>query len=121
MKKKLSTAVLFYLFLVAGFVNAKEFYPLTGVIHVQTSFDGAGAYSLRELMTMAKQKNIAFFEYPATRIKKAMTGSGHASKLQIQKMVEHTLGAPEESFGSADITDALSLAIAHAYLTRSRR
>ena len=69
---------------------------------------------------LAEQKNIPFFEYPATRVKKTTTGSGHASKIQIQKMVEHTLGANRESLGPVDTTDAISLAITHVYLSRSK-
>jgi len=56
------------------------------------------------------QKNIRLVNYPSTRIKKAITGSGHASKVQIQKMIAERLRLkklPEY----ADITDALSLAV----------
>jgi crossover junction endodeoxyribonuclease RuvC len=67
---------------------------------------------------LAEQKQVAFFEYPATRVKKVMTGSGHASKIQMQKMTEHMLGASRESFGPVDTTDAISLAITHAYISR---
>jgi crossover junction endodeoxyribonuclease RuvC len=67
---------------------------------------------------LAEQKQIPFFEYSATRVKKTTTGSGHASKVQMQKMVEHMLGAPRESFGPVDTTDAISLAITHAYISR---
>jgi crossover junction endodeoxyribonuclease RuvC len=69
---------------------------------------------------LSKQKNIAFFEYPATRVKKMTTGSGHASKLQMQKMIEYAFGAKEKSFGPADTTDAISLAITHAYILRAK-
>lgn len=51
--------------------------------------------------------------YPSTRIKKAITGRGHASKQQIQRTVTSFLGlkrAPEP----VDVTDALALALAHA-------
>ena len=49
----------------------------------------------------------------STHIKKAMTGVGHAGKLQIQRMVQHTLGLkslPEPP----DVADALAVAIAFA-------
>ena len=51
--------------------------------------------------------------YSSTRIKKAVTGRGHASKQQIQRTVTSFLGlkrAPEP----VDVTDALALALAHA-------
>jgi crossover junction endodeoxyribonuclease RuvC len=69
---------------------------------------------------LAEEKHIAFFEYPATRVKKAVTGSGHATKIQMQKMVEHMAGVQRDSFGPYDTTDALSLAITHAFLTRTK-
>lgn len=67
---------------------------------------------------LAQEKQIPFFEYPATRVKKVTTGTGHASKIQVQKMIEHTFGRLEGSLGPADTTDAISLAVAHAYLNR---
>lgn len=68
---------------------------------------------------LAEQKHIAFFEYASTQVKRLTTGSGHASKAQMQKMVEHILSARQE-FEKADITDALALAMAHAYIKRSK-
>lgn len=67
---------------------------------------------------LTEQKKIHFVEYPATRVKKVTTGSGHASKLQIQKMIEHTLGLKKESFKLPDVSDAISLAVTHAYISR---
>lgn len=69
---------------------------------------------------LSKQKNIPFFEYAATRVKKMTTGNGHASKLQIQKMIEYAFGVERESLGPADTTDAISLAITHAYILRAQ-
>lgn len=68
---------------------------------------------------LAEQKHIAFFEYAATQVKRLTTGSGHASKQQMQKMVEHVLSS-QQGFERADITDALALAMAHAYIKRSK-
>ncbi|HAH21176.1 MAG: crossover junction endodeoxyribonuclease RuvC [Omnitrophica WOR_2 bacterium GWF2_43_52] len=65
----------------------------------------------------AKENNVAVFEYAATRIKKAIVGKGHASKLQIQRMIQGLLKLavlPEP----ADVADALALAIGHSYMTR---
>ncbi len=67
---------------------------------------------------LAEQKHVPFFEYPATRVKKMTTGSGHASKIQIQKMIEHTMGIDKASLGPMDTTDAISLAVTHAYISR---
>jgi len=67
---------------------------------------------------LSEEKKVPFFEYAATNVKKMTTGSGHASKEQIQKMIEYTFGAKRESLGPADTTDAISLAITHAYTIR---
>ena len=58
--------------------------------------------------------------YPSTKIKKTVTGNGHASKLQVQRMVQNILklkDIPEP----ADVGDALSMAIAYCYMNRGRR
>jgi len=51
-------------------------------------------------------------EYPANVVKKTVTGSGHAEKVQISLMV-HTLLQESRAF-SADAADALAVAITHA-------
>jgi crossover junction endodeoxyribonuclease RuvC len=51
-------------------------------------------------------------EYPPNLIKKAVVGSGHADKRQIQAMVGFLL--PKAEFESADEADALAIAICHA-------
>ena len=56
----------------------------------------------------------------ATHVKKSITGKGHAGKLQVQKMVQHTLrlkGIPEPS----DAADALAIAISYAFSLRGKR
>jgi crossover junction endodeoxyribonuclease RuvC len=67
----------------------------------------------------AATKNIPFFEYSATRIKKAIVGKGLASKAQVQRMVADTLGLKTLP-RYMDVTDALALAIAHSYIIKSR-
>jgi len=59
------------------------------------------------------QRGVKLVSYPSTRVKKAITGRGHASKQQIQRTVVSFLnlkGVPEP----VDVTDALALAMAHA-------
>jgi len=59
--------------------------------------------------------DIKLVNYPSTRIKKAVTGNGHASKIQVQKMITerlHLKRAPE----SVDVTDALALAFSFVYI-----
>ncbi len=67
------------------------------------------------------QNNIKLFEYPTTRTKKAISGKGSASKLQIQYMVLNILGLRDKSKVSLDITDALALAIAHSYIAKREK
>ena len=57
--------------------------------------------------------DIPVFEYAATRVKQATTGSGKASKSQVQSMVRVLLslaGTPP-----ADEADALAVALCHAH------
>ncbi|GJD74716.1 crossover junction endodeoxyribonuclease RuvC [Methylobacterium goesingense] len=51
------------------------------------------------------------FEYSANLIKKTVTGSGHAEKVQVQAMVKFLL--PKAAFKVADAADALAIALAH--------
>lgn len=54
---------------------------------------------------------------PATHVKKSITGMGHAGKLQMQRMIQHTLGLkklPEP----ADVADALAVALSYAATLR---
>lgn len=65
-------------------------------------------------------KNLPLVEYAATRVKKAVTGNGQATKYQIQRMVAGLLGLrglPKYT----DVTDALALAITHSYMVRHKR
>lgn len=67
---------------------------------------------------LSGQKNITLYEYSATRIKKAITGKGHAPKEQVQKMIFNLLDL-KSSFSYVDATDALALAIGHCRLQSS--
>jgi crossover junction endodeoxyribonuclease RuvC len=62
---------------------------------------------------------VPFFEYSATRIKKAIVGKGLASKVQVQRMVMHTLGLKTLT-PYLDVTDALALAIGHSYIVKAK-
>jgi crossover junction endodeoxyribonuclease RuvC len=55
---------------------------------------------------------LAIAEYSPNLIKKAVTGTGHGEKRQIQAMVGFLL--PKAKFESADEADALAIAICHA-------
>jgi crossover junction endodeoxyribonuclease RuvC len=60
---------------------------------------------------------IKLVSYPSTRIKKVVTGNGHASKVQVQRMVQTILklkAAPEP----VDVSDALAMALCYCYLEK---
>jgi crossover junction endodeoxyribonuclease RuvC len=56
-------------------------------------------------------------EYSPNLIKKSLVGSGHASKEQVQMMINTLL--PGCNFQSADSADALAIAICHAHHRKS--
>lgn len=70
------------------------------------------------ILLAAAHRQISVEHYAATHVKKAVTGRGHASKDQIQRMVQALLGDPALQ-GEYDTTDALAVAIAHAHTLRS--
>jgi len=62
----------------------------------------------------AAQAGLPVSSYGATHIKKALVGSGHASKHQVQRAIQSHFGlarAPEP----ADVADALAVALCHAH------
>src|SRR5262245_45570292 len=58
-------------------------------------------------------------EYPPNLVKKAVVGTGHAEKQQIQAMIGFLL--PKARVESADEADALAIAICHANHRQVRR
>jgi crossover junction endodeoxyribonuclease RuvC len=58
-------------------------------------------------------------EYSANRIKKSVVGAGHATKSQVQMMVQRLL--PGCRFSSPDAADALAVAICHAHFSQTER
>jgi len=66
---------------------------------------------------LAAQHRLPLIEYLPTRVKKAMTGYGTASKEQVARAVGMWLNVDTSSWAS-DVTDALALAIAHAHISR---
>lgn len=56
--------------------------------------------------------DISLVSIASTHVKKAVTGRGHAGKLQVQRMIQHELGLkslPEPP----DVADALAIALAY--------
>lgn len=64
--------------------------------------------------------NVKLVNYPSTRIKKIITGNGHASKQQVQRMVQNLLNLkkPPEP---VDISDALAMAISYCFINKTAK
>jgi crossover junction endodeoxyribonuclease RuvC len=61
---------------------------------------------------LAGKAGIPVFSYSATRIKKSLTGAGHATKEQVARMLARILNC-ETIAGPADVTDAIATALCH--------
>jgi crossover junction endodeoxyribonuclease RuvC len=61
----------------------------------------------------------AAFDYSPTEVKKAVVGTGRATKAQVQHMVIKLLGLTEEL--THDASDALAIAICHAHSSDLKR
>ncbi|MCK0715796.1 crossover junction endodeoxyribonuclease RuvC [Chromohalobacter sarecensis] len=61
----------------------------------------------------AANHGLEVFEYAPTQIKQAVTGTGAATKDQVQHMVTAILGL--DGTPQADAADALAIALTHAY------
>lgn len=67
-------------------------------------------------ITAVAVRNIPVFEYEANKIKKALTGVGHADKDQIYKMLSILL--PTAHPKTNDESDAIAIALTHANTSR---
>jgi len=69
------------------------------------------------LFLAAAQRDIPVVSYGATRVKKALTGHGRATKEQMQAMVQSalSLSAPPQP---ADVADAIAVALCHVNVAR---
>jgi crossover junction endodeoxyribonuclease RuvC len=71
------------------------------------------------IVLAAAQADIPVISYPATKIKKTITGSGHAPKWQIQEAIRRELNLPALP-EPPDVADALAIALCHCYLSRTQ-
>ena len=68
-------------------------------------------------ISAAVLKDLEVFEYTALQIKKSVVGQGHASKEQVQVMIQKLLNLP--SVPSTDSADALACGMCHANISNS--
>jgi crossover junction endodeoxyribonuclease RuvC len=64
------------------------------------------------LLQAAASRKIAVAHYLPTRVKKFLTGNGHASKQQIQQAIQLEFDLPAQ-FGPPDVADAIAIAMCH--------
>src|SRR5438105_7771011 len=67
------------------------------------------AHARGVIFLAAAQRGLPVQSYNATRIKKTITGNGHASKEQVQRTVQRELGLPQLP-EPPDVADALAAA-----------
>ena len=67
-------------------------------------------------ITAVAANDIPVFEYEPNKVKKALTGMGHADKEQIYKMLSILLPAARPK--TADESDAIAIALTHANTSR---
>ena len=65
------------------------------------------------VLLAAAQNAVPVFSYYPLQVKKSLLGNGHASKSQVQKMVQTTLHM-DASPKPDDLSDALAVALCHA-------
>jgi crossover junction endodeoxyribonuclease RuvC len=96
------------------------------VVAVEGVFHGVNARSALQLghargvaLLAAGEAELSVYEYPPATVKRAVAGSGIATKLQVQSMVRALCGLKRAP--RADASDALAVAICHAFHTRVRQ
>lgn len=71
------------------------------------------------LLFCCSQGNVEIIEYPAKTPKRAITGNGNASKLQVQRVVNSILNIKDADH-PLDVTDALALCLTYVYHAKNK-
>jgi crossover junction endodeoxyribonuclease RuvC len=66
------------------------------------------------VLCCCSQNGVEIKEYPAKTSKRAVTGNGNASKLQVQRVVNRALSL-KDTARPLDVTDALALCLTYVY------
>ncbi len=114
-KKKLSNKLADLYTIISSVL--KEYKPDIAV--VETIFYGKNiqssitlAHARGVLLQACALSHIKVYEYSPREVKKAVTGNGNGSKLQVRQMIQKIIGLKEE-IKSEDASDALSVAYTH--------
>lgn len=75
------------------------------------------AHARGVLLLAAAQRDIGVVSYPASRVKKTITGSGRATKEQMQLAMQRELNLPKLP-EPHDVADALAIALCHYHSRR---
>jgi crossover junction endodeoxyribonuclease RuvC len=70
------------------------------------------------VLSCCSQKGVDIVDYPAKTLKRAVTGTGNASKEQVQRMVNRLLNLSTAQ-RPVDVTDALALCLTHIQHTKN--
>ena len=93
---------------------------VAAVEHTFVNKDAAGTLKLGQARAVAlivpARAGLAVAEYAPNAVKKAVVGVGHADKRQVEHMVRLTL--PGAKPAGPDATDALAVALCHAWASR---
>jgi len=74
----------------------------------------------RGIITLAAaQMDVKVVGYAALKVKKAITGAGHARKNQMQKVIREMLNLKSEP-SPHDVADALALALTHMHIAKRK-
>lgn len=65
------------------------------------------------ILLAAGEANLPVYDIPSTKVKKSLTGNGHASKLQMQRTIQGLLSLPKLP-EPPDVADALAIALCAA-------
>jgi crossover junction endodeoxyribonuclease RuvC len=71
------------------------------------------AHARGVILLVAQQRALEIAHLPATAVKKAVTGYGHASKEQVQRAVQTQCRLPQPP-SPPDVADAIAIALTHA-------
>ena len=69
------------------------------------------------ILLCCNQNQVDVIDYPAKTAKRAVTGNGNASKIQVQLVVNKVLNLKEQD-RPLDVTDALALSLTYIYHTK---